>query len=72
MKEVVGWHNEFEDLDEVFQGVGGFYCVFMFFVFGLLKAEPTAYGSLQARGLIGAAAASPYYSHSSTRSKLCL
>ena len=37
----------------------------------LFRAAPTAYGSSQARGLIGAVAASLCQSHSNTISKLC-
>ena len=40
--------------------------------FGLFRAEPVAPGSSQARGQIGAAAASLHHSHSSARSELCL
>ena len=36
------------------------------------RATPTAYGSSQARGSIGAGAASLHHSHSNTRPKLCL
>ena len=41
----------------------------LFFVFCLLRAAPTAHGDSQARGLIGAVAASLYQSHSNTRSE---
>ena len=48
-------------------------CVFLFlFLFFLFGATPAAYGSSQARGQIGAAAASLRHIHSNTRSKLCL
>ena len=40
-----------------------------FFFFILFRAAPIAYGSSQARGQMGAAAASLCYSHSDTRSK---
>ena len=38
----------------------------------LSRAAPAAYGSSQARGPIGAAAAGLHHSHSNTRSELCL
>ena len=38
----------------------------------LLRATPTAYGGSQARGLIGAVAASLCHSHSNVRSEWCL
>ena len=38
------------------------------FVFCLFRAAPVAYGGSQARGLIGAIAASLHHSHSSARS----
>jgi len=38
----------------------------------LFRAAPAAYGSSQARGLIGAVAAGLRQSHSNTRSELCL
>ena len=46
---------------------------FFFFVFLLfLWAAPTAHGGTQARGRIGAVAASLHHSHSNARSELCL
>jgi len=42
------------------------------FFFGLFRAAPAAYGGSQARGLIGAVAASPHHSHSNARSELRL
>jgi len=45
---------------------------FSFFCFLLFRAAPMAYGSSQARGLIGAAAAGLHHSHSNTRSEPCL
>ena len=39
------------------------------FLFVFLRAAPAAYGSSQARGKIGAAAASLYHSHSNAGSK---
>ena len=45
---------------------------FFFFFFFLFRATPEAYGSSQARGGIGAAAASLCCSHSNTRSELHL
>ena len=36
----------------------------IFFFFGLFRAAPTAYGGSQARGVIGAVAASLNHSHS--------
>ena len=46
--------------------------LFFFLVFVFLRAALVAYGDSQARGLIGAAAASLRQSHSSARSELCL
>ena len=43
--------------------------LFFFFVFCLLGATPLAYGSSQAKGLIGAVAAGLHYSHRNTASK---
>ena len=45
---------------------------FLFVLFFLFRAIPIAYGSSQARGQIGAAAAGLHYSHSNTGSKPCL
>ena len=49
-------------------------CTFhsFFFLFCLFRVAPEAYGGSQARGLIGAVAASLPYSHSNARSKPCL
>ena len=44
----------------------------LFLFFGLFRASPAAHGGSQARGLIGAVAASLCQSHSNTRSKLHL
>ena len=41
----------------------------IFFFFLLFRAAPTIYGSSQARGQIGAAAAGLHHSHSNTRSE---
>ena len=45
--------------------------LFLFFVFcfGLSRAAPAAYGGSQARGQIGAVAASIHHSHSNARSE---
>ena len=43
-----------------------------FFFFCLLRAAPMAYGAFQARGQIGAVAASLHHRHSNARSKPCL
>ena len=51
----------------------GFFFVFVrFLLFGLLRAAPAAYGSSQARGRMGAAAAGLCHSYSNTRSEPCL
>ena len=42
------------------------------FFFLLFRAPPVAYGSLKAKGLIRAVAASLHCSHSNTESKPCL
>ena len=50
-------------------------CVYIykiFFLVFLFRASPVAYGSSQARGLIGAVAAGHSHSHSHTRSELSL
>ena len=44
----------------------------LFFIFLLFRAAPAAYGDSQARGLIGATAASLPHSHSNTGSQLRL
>ena len=46
------------------------FCVVLFC--SLFRATPVAYGSYQARGRIGAAAASLQHSHSNAGSELCL
>ena len=51
-----------------FWGFGLFFC-FVLFCFCLFRATPTAYGSSQARGPIGAATASLYHSHSNPGSE---
>ena len=48
------------------------FCVFVRLSFCLFWAAPVAYGGSQARGLIGAVAASLHQSHSNTRSEACL
>jgi len=45
---------------------------FYFFIFCLFRAAPGAYGDSQARGPIGAVAASLHHSHSKGGSELCL
>ena len=45
---------------------------FIFLFFCLFRAATTAYGGSQARGLIGATAASLHHSHSNFKSKPCL
>ena len=45
-----------------------FFFFFFFFVFCLFRAAPMAYGVSQARGLIGAAAASLHHSHTRSES----
>ena len=50
-------------------GFWGFLCLFVLFCFLLFRAVPMAYGSSQARGGIGAAAASLCRRHSNTGSK---
>ena len=40
-----------------------------FFFFGIFRATPTAYGSSQARGRIGATAAGLHHSHSNSESE---
>ena len=45
-----------------------FVLLHFFFFFGLFRASPTAYGSSQARGQIGATAFGLYQSHSNTKS----
>ena len=42
---------------------------FLFFLFAFSRATPAAYGGSQARGLIRAAAAGLYHSHSNTGSE---
>ena len=46
--------------------------LFYFVFFAISWAAPAAYGGFQARGLIGAIAASLLQSHSNAGSKLCL
>ena len=46
--------------------------IIFFFVFCLFRATPGAYGGSQARGRIGAVAASLHYSHNNTESEPCL
>ena len=49
-----------------------FFFVWFFFFFCLFRAAPTAYGSSQARGQIGAAAAGLHHSHSNMVPELCM
>ena len=46
-----------------------FFFLFLFFHLVFFRAVPSAYGGYQARGLIGATAASLHYSHSNARSE---
>ena len=47
--------------------------IYLFYLlFCLLRAAPAAHGGSQARGPVGAAAASLLHSHSDMRSELCL
>ena len=46
--------------------------MFLFFVFGLTRATPIAYGGSQARGQIGAVASGLRQSHSTAGSAPCL
>ena len=48
---------------------GGNEFLFVCLCFAFFRAEPEAYGSFQARGQIGATAASLYHSHSNTGSE---
>ena len=50
----------------------GYALVYFFFFFVFSRAVLMAYGSSQARGLIGAVAAGLCQSHSNAGSKLCL
>ena len=52
-------------------GIGFFVCLFFVFVFCLFRAAPVAYGGSQARGQMGAFAASLYHSHSNDSSCQC-
>ena len=54
-------------LDKVMIGMGLELLFFFFFL--LSRAPPTAYGSSQARGQIGATTSSLHHSHSNTASK---
>ena len=54
----------------IFQATAMFFIDFTFFP--LFRAMPTAYGSAQARGRIGAAAANQPHSHSNAGSEPCL
>ena len=67
-KHCVWWFFGFGGV--FFMVLGGFFCLF----FGLFRAALVAYGSSQARGPIGAAAASLCHSHSHSNagSELCL
>ena len=49
--------------------ISNFFLSFFFLTFFFLMAAPAAYGSSQARGGIGAAAASLHHSHSNARSE---
>ena len=46
-----------------------FFCLFVFCLCAFSRATPMAYGSSQARGLIGAAATSLYQSHGNAGSE---
>ena len=46
-----------------------FFFFFFFFVFGHFRATPLAYGGSEARGRIGAVAASLHHSHSNLGSE---
>ena len=50
----------------------GFFCCLFCFAFLLCGAAPAAYGGSQARGPVGAVAASLHLSHSNTGSELHL
>ena len=64
-----------EGMDRLFWlewGGAGDATLFFFFFFFFLIPPPVEYGSSQARGQIGPAAAGLHHSHSNTGSKLCL
>ena len=49
-----------------------FFLLLLFCLFAFPRATPVAYGSSQARGLIGAVDTGLHQSHSNVESKLCL
>ena len=61
-----------EDAISLDEGIGGRAGERTIFFFFFLRAAPMSYGGSQARGRIGATAASLGHSHSNARSKLCL
>ena len=70
---VIGWvetHFKLNHNLSIIVNVGFENLLFFYPLFCLFKFSPVAYGSSQARGQIGAAAASLHHSHSETGSKL--
>ena len=64
--------QEWEQRPNIYFLFKNLYIYTHFFFFLLFRATPAAYGSSQARGGIGTAAAGLYHSHGSTGSKLHL
>ena len=70
-KEALAWPSEGSS-DVPLTYLHSFLSAFLFFIFCLFRATPEAYGGSQARGQIGAVAASLHHSHSNTGSELYL
>ena len=62
------WHLQSPSLRPLGSFAFSVFCFVLFFVFCLFRAEPTAYGGSQARGLIGAVATDLHHSHSNAKS----
>ena len=67
---IVGYHSSILFFSFFF--LSFFFLFFFFFFFCLFRAVPEAYGDSQARGRIGALAASLHHSHSNAQSELHL
>ena len=72
INSIISIISKFVSIDCFFLTIDHIFLPFLFFFFCLFSATPAACGSSQARGPVGATAASLHHSHSNTGSEPCL